>query len=120
MSPEAFKEGQRITEKVDIWALACCVIEIFGGPMPLEQHLETTEVVAAVLTRREKPTVPSYFECQLKYLLTRSFEMDPVKRPTAQEFCALLELLTADTIRCHKMDRYHDEDKYKKGPPNAN
>merc|ERR1712232_638590 len=35
MAPEFFVETAKITEKIDIWALGCVLIEIFGGPVPL-------------------------------------------------------------------------------------
>ncbi|KAL8429717.1 hypothetical protein Efla_001152 [Eimeria flavescens] len=36
MAPECFVEGNLVDEKVDIWGLACCLIEILGGPIPFE------------------------------------------------------------------------------------
>ncbi|KAL8449716.1 hypothetical protein Emed_002971 [Eimeria media] len=36
MAPECFVEGNFVDQKVDIWGLACCLIEILGGPIPFE------------------------------------------------------------------------------------
>lgn len=36
MAPECFVEGNYVDEKLDIWGLACCLIEILGGPIPYE------------------------------------------------------------------------------------
>lgn len=37
MAPECFVEGNYVDQKVDIWGLACCLIEILGGPIPFEE-----------------------------------------------------------------------------------
>ncbi|OEH75831.1 tyrosine kinase-like [Cyclospora cayetanensis] len=36
MAPECFVEGNYVDHKVDIWGLACCLIEMLGGPIPFE------------------------------------------------------------------------------------
>ncbi|CAE7033903.1 unnamed protein product [Symbiodinium natans] len=44
MAPECFILGAHITEKVDIWSLGCCLVEVLGGPLPYEDVPAMSEV----------------------------------------------------------------------------
>eukprot|EP00439_Symbiodinium_sp_Y106_P038882 s3653_g4.t1 len=59
MAPECFMLGAHITEKVDIWSLGCCLVEVLGGPLPYEEIPAMSEV-QSLLQRGVPPLVPQW------------------------------------------------------------
>eukprot|EP00434_Breviolum_minutum_P000164 symbB.v1.2.000139.t1/scaffold16.1/size461936/13 len=59
MAPECFVVGSCITEKVDIWSLGCCLVEILGGPLPYE-NLPMMSEVQNRLKQGIPPMVPPW------------------------------------------------------------
>jgi len=55
MAPESFDSRKKITEKVDVWALGCLVIEVYTGLQPHEDCTSIQQVAAKLLVRLEKP-----------------------------------------------------------------
>jgi len=55
MAPELFDNKGKITEKVDIWALGCLVLEIFTRSLPHADCSSIQQVITKSLVRREKP-----------------------------------------------------------------
>jgi len=55
MAPELFDNKGKITEKVDIWALGCLVLEIFTRSLPHADCSSIQQVITKSLVRKEKP-----------------------------------------------------------------
>lgn len=98
MAPEAFVAHGCITEKSDIWSLACCLIEIFGGPIPHEQFYDNETVIENILGNHMKPMVPQWFHPAVISILNKCFETDYRKRPSAKEVGQVLATLTATDL----------------------
>merc|ERR1712066_949090 len=59
MAPECYDyKGGKITEKVDVWAMGCTHIEIFGGPLPYDDCINIQQIVAKVLFDKVMPHIP--------------------------------------------------------------
>eukprot|EP00918_Siedleckia_nematoides_P007507 GHVU01016298.1.p1 GENE.GHVU01016298.1~~GHVU01016298.1.p1 ORF type:complete len:266 (+),score=30.99 GHVU01016298.1:85-882(+) len=56
MAPECFRENSVISDKVDIWALGCILIQLFGGGIPFANM--PTKVIMANLYTRVRGTLP--------------------------------------------------------------
>lgn len=55
MAPELFDSKGRITEKIDIWALGCLILEIFTGRMPHEDCNNIQQVMTKTLIDKAYP-----------------------------------------------------------------
>merc|ERR1740129_2283325 len=64
MAPELFDHRAKITEKVDIWALGCLVLEIFTRSLPHADCFSFPQVITKVHTNQEKP-----FDSQAKEMV---------------------------------------------------
>mmetsp|Transcript_19564 Transcript_19564/g.56106 ORF Transcript_19564/g.56106 Transcript_19564/m.56106 type:complete len:115 (+) Transcript_19564:171-515(+) len=92
MAPECYDSStSRITEKVDIWALGCIVIEIFGGPLPFSHCTSIQQIMTSLLLKKEPPVVPHFLPPNIRQIIKRCFEFDPAKRPTAREVLREIE-----------------------------
>ncbi|KAA6399691.1 MAG: putative NEK/NEK2 protein kinase [Streblomastix strix] len=80
--PEAIDFNQ-MTEASDIWALGVIVVEIFTGVHPFQGPTQD-ETVANINNGRFK-AVPDYVKGELKEMLISMINVDPVKRPSAEE-----------------------------------
>jgi serine/threonine protein kinase len=78
-APELLDSHGKITEKVDIWALGCLVMEIFTGRVPHEDCNTFQQLVAKILVRREAPyhDLPSR---RLSHVADCCFNFDPLYR----------------------------------------
>lgn len=104
MAPECFQIGAYITEKVDIWSLGCCLIEILGGPLPYEDVPQMSEV-QRLLENNIPPLVPPWFTPRIQPALAKCFEFDPVRRGQVGEMQVALNELTPQELEAHGMDR---------------
>lgn len=104
MAPECFKDAY-ITEKVDIWSLACCIVEILGGPLPYEDTPQMSAVLEIMLVQRQSPMVPSWFVPSVRPMLARCFDFDPEARPVVPETQLTLRGLTPEELVRHGMDK---------------
>lgn len=105
MAPELFNgPGSRFTEKADVWGLACCLIEILGGPIPFEDVPEVPQIIDC-LQRRLPPLVPSWFAEAVQPAFHQCFSFEPEGRPTARELTSTLWTLTALDMERRGMDR---------------
>lgn len=55
MAPECY--GSQITEKVDVWALGCLLVEVFGRHAPYVECTSAQQIAAAVLVQRRPPQI---------------------------------------------------------------
>ncbi|KAF8179317.1 G-protein alpha subunit-domain-containing protein [Mycena galopus ATCC 62051] len=87
-------ERQASPTKRDIYAFGCTILEIYTGRHPFPQ-LQNVEVIHHVVTKRERPEIPSNAVEQLKDLhplLKRCWHNNPRQRPNATEIRNVLLL----------------------------
>lgn len=86
MAPEQFEPGEkRITEKVDIWACGCILIELFGGPPPHEDCRRVEQLILKLVVHRSPPSVPSYIPKRAQSLARACLEFSPSNRVSADQ-----------------------------------
>merc|ERR1719282_1745012 len=83
MAPELFDSKGKITEKVDIWALGCLILEVFTSRLPHEECQTIQQVMAKTLVNRQLPF--SDVGPELQPLMDLYFEFDPKLRITAPQ-----------------------------------
>merc|ERR1719401_1584023 len=76
MAPEAYDSAGKITEKVDVWAVGCLLVEIFGGPLPYDDCANMHQIVAKVLIEKEAPYIPNNLPRGLRPVIENCFEFD--------------------------------------------
>jgi len=104
MAPELFNgPGSRFTEKADIWGMACCLIEILGGPIPFEDVPEVPQILDC-LRRGLPPLVPYWFVEAVRRALGQCFFFRPEGRPAAADLTVALSTLTAQDMEERGMD----------------
>jgi hypothetical protein len=86
MAPELFQRGG-YGPQVDVWALACVVVEMCTGVMPWAD-LQMQQIICAVCVERDAPVVPDH--APAADVLRRCFAFEPANRPTAAELSAAL------------------------------
>jgi len=105
MAPECFQYGTYITEKVDIWSLGCCLVEVLGGPLPYEDIPQMSQVITLILRHRQPPLVPPWFTPTVKPMLAGCFDFVPELRIPISEVQLVLRRLTAEELERHGMDK---------------
>lgn len=105
MAPECFRTGARTTEKMDIWSLGCCLVEVMGGPLPYEDIPQMSHVMTLILVHRQPPMVPPWFCPQVCPILSQCFDFEPNHRPCASEVQLVLKTLCAEDLDRHGMDK---------------
>jgi hypothetical protein len=86
MAPELFGRGGFGAE-VDVWSLACVVVEMCTGAMPWT-GLQMQQIYVAVCVERDVPDVPDHAPAAA--VIRRCFAFEPAARPTATELAAAL------------------------------
>lgn len=105
MAPECFLVGGHVTEKVDVWGLGCCLVEVFGGPLPYEDIPQMAEVVSLLLRGRKPPLVPPWFTSEIKPVLARCFDFEPQHRPSISEIQLDLKRMVPEEMERCGMDK---------------
>eukprot|EP00811_Abedinium_folium_P004388 NODE_1403_length_2489_cov_5.317951.p1 GENE.NODE_1403_length_2489_cov_5.317951~~NODE_1403_length_2489_cov_5.317951.p1 ORF type:complete len:696 (+),score=137.60 NODE_1403_length_2489_cov_5.317951:142-2229(+) len=85
MAPELFDSKTKITEKIDIWAMGCIFVEIFGGPLPYENINTLAELTREMLVHRRPPLVPSELPALLQKIFRSCVNFDHRLRPTSTQ-----------------------------------
>merc|ERR1712232_39525 len=96
MAPEFFEDSARLTEKIDVWAGGCVLIEVFGGPVPLHDCESIQQICARLCDTRRGPLIPPTFSQGLRSLLQRCLEFDVKRRCSANDVYGWLSQLPAD------------------------
>ncbi|CDI75391.1 Tyrosine kinase-like (TKL) protein, putative [Eimeria praecox] len=104
MAPECFVEGNYVDEKLDLWGLACCLIEILGGPIPFEDIHSNEGVIHALLYNRRKPTVPAWFHPAVRSALDSCFAWNPWERPDTLYMKNVFSKLTPGELNKYGMN----------------
>lgn len=86
MAPECYDASLgKLTEKVDIWAAGCILIELFGGILPYADCQTMLQLTARILVEKRPPDVPPQTNPQIIGLVGRCVMFDPSWRISALE-----------------------------------
>jgi len=85
MAPELFDGKMKVTEKVDIWAMGCIFIEIFGGPLPYDGINALSELARLMIVGRKQPVIPKQVPELLKCILRSCHNFDQRLRPGSRQ-----------------------------------
>lgn len=85
MAPECYDSKGKITEKVDVWALGCILIEIFGGPLPYDDCVNIQQIVAKVMIDKQLPYIPHHLPRGVRSVVEECLEFDIKARTSAHE-----------------------------------
>jgi len=80
MAPELYTAHGKITEKVDVWAMACILIETFGGPLPFNECTLIEQIITCMVHEKRAPTIPSFLDPRLQSVLAKCFIFDVSRR----------------------------------------
>ncbi|KAG5654371.1 hypothetical protein H0H81_003829 [Sphagnurus paluster] len=85
MAPEVI-ELKGASTKSDIWSLACTIIELLTGRPPYADIGNSMSVMFRIV-EDDIPPLPATCSPLLQDFLTRCFDKDPKKRPSAEMLC---------------------------------
>jgi len=85
MAPELFDCKTKITEKVDIWAMGCILIEIHGGSLPYEGINTLADLTREMLVHKRSPVLPRHMLDALKCIVRGCHNFDHRLRPTSKQ-----------------------------------
>jgi len=85
MAPELFDCKTKITEKVDIWAMGCIFIEIFGGPLPYEGINTLPDLTREMLLHKRPPSLPRHLPDTLKCVVRGCHNFEHRLRPSSRQ-----------------------------------
>ena len=83
MAPEVVKQTS-YTRKADIWSLGCLVVEMMTGNHPFPDCSQL-QAIFKIGGAKISPTVPEHASPDAKTFLSQTFEVEHVKRPSADE-----------------------------------
>ncbi len=83
MAPEVVKQTS-YTRKADIWSLGCLIVEMFTGNHPFPDCSQL-QAIFQIGNSSAKPKIPEYVSEEGKAFLSKTFEIDHEKRPSADE-----------------------------------
>lgn len=96
MAPEVVKQTT-YTKKADIWSVGCLIVEMFTGKHPFPSFSQMQAIFK--IGTHTQPQVPEWCTAEGKDFLTRTFEIDYNKRPTAAQL--LTEAFLSPLILSH-------------------
>eukprot|EP00930_Biecheleria_cincta_P082443 TRINITY_DN72178_c0_g1_i1.p1 TRINITY_DN72178_c0_g1~~TRINITY_DN72178_c0_g1_i1.p1 ORF type:complete len:1736 (-),score=337.57 TRINITY_DN72178_c0_g1_i1:53-5203(-) len=96
MAPECYDCKGKITEKVDMWALGCIIIEAFGGPLPYDDCNNMQQIVAKVLIDKEPPYIPNHLPKGVRPIVEDCLQFDIKQRATAQTVYSRMKALNLE------------------------
>jgi len=85
MAPECYDCKGKITEKVDVWALGCILVEVFGGPLPYDDCNNIQQILAKVLIDKQLPYIPHHLPRGVRPVVEDCFHFDIKHRTTAED-----------------------------------
>ncbi|SCN61196.1 tyrosine kinase-like protein, putative [Plasmodium chabaudi chabaudi] len=91
MAPETFSCTSEVTEKIDIWSLACCIVEIFCSKYPYYNFSKNTKIRHELIVNKRTPHIPSFLPNSIKKCLQKCFSFNPEERPCAYEMFKALK-----------------------------
>lgn len=109
MAPELFDEKSKITEKIDIWALGCIFIEIFGGGLPYEGCNSLPQLTRIMLEGKKIPKVPSNMSKSMRALVISCLDFNHVMRPTAKQIFDQLKVIMRESMQAEAQVQHHPQ-----------
>jgi len=91
MAPECY-DG-KVTEKVDVWAMGCIIVESFGGPLPYDDCSQIAQIVAKLLVDKQPPYIPHHLPRGVRPIIEDCFHFDFTMRTCAQDVFDRLQKL---------------------------
>lgn len=86
MAPECYDASHgKLTEKVDVWAMGCILIELFGGILPYSDCMTMAQLSARILVEKRPPDVPPAVPAPISALIQRCVVFTPSWRLSAEE-----------------------------------
>lgn len=82
MAPEVVKQTA-YTKKADIWSVGCLIVEMFSGRHPFPNFSQMQAIFK--IGTHTRPEVPKWCTAEGQDFLTKTFEFDYAKRPSAVE-----------------------------------
>lgn len=79
------------TERIDIWAAGCVLIEIFGQVVPFDCCTNSQQITRIIVVERRGPTVPMHVEMSVQGIILCALAYKAEQRPTAQQLLLHLE-----------------------------
>lgn len=86
MAPEVFDHRSKITEKLDLWALGCLIVEVLIDQMPHEDCTTIQQVIAKLLVNNQGPFDDDWADglrLEVRQLVGACFAKAAAQRPTA-------------------------------------
>merc|ERR1719229_439108 len=81
MAPECYDAMHgKLTEKVDVWAMGCIFIELFGGILPYADCSTMAQLSARILLERRPPDVPPSIPTPLARLICACVHFEGARR----------------------------------------
>jgi len=91
MAPECYEASYgKLTEKVDIWAMGCIFIEIFGNKLPYSDCQTMAQLSARILVERKPPELPSSMPAPLLEVAKQCLLFDERRRINSSDLHAEL------------------------------
>jgi len=90
MAPECYDTKGKVTEKVDVWALGCILVECFGGPLPYDDCTNIQQIVAKVLIDKQPPYIPHHLPRGVRAVVEDCFLFDVKQRTGSGDVYARL------------------------------
>jgi len=86
MAPECYDSTLgKLTEKVDIWALGCILIELFAGVLPYADCQSMAQLSRRILIEKKPPEVPTTVAARTAQVIRSCISYDANKRARASE-----------------------------------
>lgn len=86
MAPECYDAAHgKLTEKVDVWALGCILLEVFATVLPYSDCSTMAQLSARIVAHRRPPDVPKGIPPAVAELIRRCHEFLPTKRLSSAE-----------------------------------
>jgi len=91
MAPECYDAAHgKLTEKVDVWAVGCIMIEIFGNFIPYADCGTMPQLTKRLLIDRRPPDIPNNVPASIGNLIRRCLVFDQYGRISASDLLAEL------------------------------
>merc|ERR1719487_1583929 len=86
MAPECYDPRHgKLSEKVDIWALGCILIEVFAGVLPYADCMTMAQLSARILVQKQPPQCPTSVAPALRGVIASCFNFNPENRPACTD-----------------------------------
>ena len=82
--PECFEPGRKLTDKADIWALGCMLLEMCSGSV-FPAGTSSAVIVAQLATQRKGPKIPDNVPKHLAAIIQLCLQPETQNRPTASQ-----------------------------------